>query len=213
MKNVPSNKFSKRSWIWPWKLGFSTFAKPKILGFEVDSYVDIEPTKLPFSLDDLWYIRNCFQVFSTVSLFGLIETETKRIEWRLHSSLDTWNAKIAFQCQVYKVAQSTTTKPVKSLTDKKAFLDFVVDNTGVEPKVSNTPKVNPLDDLAILDAIDTLATSISNEEFDYDKDMGFGTKDDSVEKEQDAVIGPSVLDNVEINIVHVLPLEFQSACQ
>lgn len=66
------------------KAMFQYIREAKILGFEVDSYVDIDLTKLPFSLDDLWYIPGRFQVFSIVSLFNLIEAETKRIK-RLHS--------------------------------------------------------------------------------------------------------------------------------
>lgn len=66
------------------KAMFQYIREAKILGFEVDLYVDIDLTKLPFSMDDLRCIHGRFQVFSVVSLFGLMEAETKRIKW-LHS--------------------------------------------------------------------------------------------------------------------------------
>lgn len=54
------------------------------------------------------------------------------------------------------------------------------------------------------------AVPVSNEEYDFDKDMESGNEEGSVEEGQDAAMGPSISDNMEINTVHVLSLEFQS---
>lgn len=51
------------------KARFQHIREAKVLGFIVEPYTDIGPTKLSFSLNDPHYLRGHFQVFSIVSLF------------------------------------------------------------------------------------------------------------------------------------------------
>ncbi|KAM2867802.1 hypothetical protein COP2_023677 [Malus domestica] len=57
------------------KARFQHVRKARVLSFEVDPYTDIDMAELPFSLEDLQYLRHHFEVFSVVSLFGLTVDE------------------------------------------------------------------------------------------------------------------------------------------
>ncbi|KAM1510274.1 hypothetical protein ACFX10_019344 [Malus domestica] len=78
------------------KAKFQHIREAKVLGFEVDPYTDIDTTELPFSLEDLQHLRYHFEVFSTVSLFGLTADETKSVA-QLDAYLDTKNARITYK--------------------------------------------------------------------------------------------------------------------
>ncbi|KAB2620547.1 beta-glucosidase 24-like [Pyrus ussuriensis x Pyrus communis] len=78
------------------KARFQHIREARVLGFEVNPYTDIDADELPFSLEDLQYLRYHFEVFSAVSLFGLTVDEEKRIA-RLDTYLDTRNAHIAYE--------------------------------------------------------------------------------------------------------------------
>ncbi|KAM2096521.1 hypothetical protein EV1_018576 [Malus domestica] len=74
------------------KARFQHIQEAKVLGFEVDPYMDIDIAELPFSLEDLQHLRYHFEVFSAVSLFGLTVDEKDRVA-RLDTYLDTRNAR------------------------------------------------------------------------------------------------------------------------
>ena len=61
------------------KARFQHIHEARVLGFDVDPYIDIDAAELPFSLEDLQYLRYHFEVFSTVSFFGLTVDETERV--------------------------------------------------------------------------------------------------------------------------------------
>ncbi|KAM1156997.1 hypothetical protein ACFX2B_027421 [Malus domestica] len=80
------------------KARFQHIREARVLGFEVDPYTDIDAADLPFSLEDLQYLRCHFEVFSGVSLFGLTTDKITRVA-RLNAYLDTRDACIMYQEQ------------------------------------------------------------------------------------------------------------------
>ncbi|KAM2335345.1 hypothetical protein ACFXTH_012763 [Malus domestica] len=73
------------------KVRFQHIQEARVLGFEVDPYTDIVAVDLPFLIEDLQYLRYHFEVFSTVSFFGLTADEITRVA-RLDAYLDTKDA-------------------------------------------------------------------------------------------------------------------------
>ena len=57
------------------KARFQHIRKARVLGFEVDPYTNINPVELPFSLEDLQFLRYHFKVCSALALFGLTTDE------------------------------------------------------------------------------------------------------------------------------------------
>ncbi|KAM2350183.1 hypothetical protein ACFX1X_013612 [Malus domestica] len=88
------------------KARFQHIQEARVLGFEVDPYTDIGAADLSFSMEDLQYLRYHFEVFSTVSLFGLTADEIARVA-RLDAYLDTRDAHIQYQEQVQILAPIT----------------------------------------------------------------------------------------------------------
>ncbi|KAM1000564.1 hypothetical protein ACFX2A_007298 [Malus domestica] len=88
------------------KARFQHIRKARVLGFEVDPYTDIDAIDLPFSMEDLQYLRYHFEVFSAVSLFDLTTDEITRVA-RLDAYLDIRDARIHYQEQVRILAPST----------------------------------------------------------------------------------------------------------
>ncbi|KAM2554429.1 hypothetical protein TB2_018550 [Malus domestica] len=86
------------------KARFQHIREAKVLGFEVDPYTDIDTAELLFSLDDLQHLRYNFEVFSAVSLFGLMANET---EWvaRLDAYLDTKKVRITYEERARQIRQ------------------------------------------------------------------------------------------------------------
>ncbi|KAM1024505.1 hypothetical protein ACFX2C_037777 [Malus domestica] len=80
------------------KARFQHIREARVLGFEVDPYTDIDAADLPFSLEDLQYLRYHFKVFSAFSLFDLTVDEIERVA-RLDAYLDTQDACIMYQEQ------------------------------------------------------------------------------------------------------------------
>ena len=78
------------------KARFQHIREARVLAFTVDPFTDINPGELPFSLEDLQYLRYHFEVFSAVSLFGLTADEIHLVE-RLDAYLDIRDAQIAYQ--------------------------------------------------------------------------------------------------------------------
>ncbi|MBT0984652.1 hypothetical protein KJ032_26875, partial [Salmonella enterica subsp. enterica serovar Typhimurium] len=81
------------------KARFQHIREARLFGFEVDPYIDMEAAELPFSMEDLQYLRCHFEVFSAVSLFGLTTDEITRVA-RLDAYLDTRDARIHYQERV-----------------------------------------------------------------------------------------------------------------
>ncbi|KAM1940387.1 hypothetical protein ACFX13_028096 [Malus domestica] len=88
------------------KARFQHIREARVLGFEVDPYTNIGAADLPFSIEDLQYLRYHFEVFLAVSLFGLKADEIARVA-RLDAYLDTRDARIQYQEQVRILAPST----------------------------------------------------------------------------------------------------------
>ncbi|KAM2081257.1 hypothetical protein ACFX1T_034921 [Malus domestica] len=80
------------------KARFQHIREAQVLGFEVDPYTDIDVADLPFSMEDLQYLRYHFEVFSTVSFFSLTVDEITRVV-RLDAYHDTRDARIMYQEQ------------------------------------------------------------------------------------------------------------------
>lgn len=87
------------------KARFQHIREASVLGFDVDLYIDLDPTDLPFFLDDLQYMRHHFEVFLTVSLFCLTTEEMERIE-RFDAYMDKQDAYIAYQNWTHKALQT-----------------------------------------------------------------------------------------------------------
>lgn len=87
------------------KARFQHIRKASVLDFNMDLYTDLNPTDFPFSLDELQYLWHHFEVFSAVSLFGLMIKEMERVT-RLDAYLDIRNAHIAYQEQTRKALQT-----------------------------------------------------------------------------------------------------------
>ncbi|KAM1199889.1 hypothetical protein ACFX2J_016208 [Malus domestica] len=85
------------------KARFQHIREARVLGFEVDPYTDIDAADLPFSMEDLQYLRYHFEVFSAVSLFGLMADEVARVA-RLDAYLDIRDARLHYQEQVQALA-------------------------------------------------------------------------------------------------------------
>ncbi|KAM1083856.1 hypothetical protein ACFX2J_022081 [Malus domestica] len=85
------------------KARFQHIREARVLGFKVDPYTDIDVTYLLFLLEDLQYLRYHFEVFSTVSLFGLTADEITRVA-RLDAYLYTKDACIMYQEQAHILA-------------------------------------------------------------------------------------------------------------
>ncbi|KAM1923982.1 hypothetical protein ACFX15_021820 [Malus domestica] len=73
------------------KARFQHIRETRVLSFEVDPYTDIDSPKIPFSLEDLQYLRRHFRFFSAISLFSLT-TDKKDHMAHLDAYLDTRDA-------------------------------------------------------------------------------------------------------------------------
>ncbi|KAM1035862.1 hypothetical protein ACFX2J_038872 [Malus domestica] len=166
------------------KARFQHIREARVLGFEVDPYTDINAADLPFSLEDLQYLRYHFEVFSAVSLFGLTTDEIARIA-RLDAYLDTRDARLHYQDQVQVLIPSTLSISPEAVTQN-------------QPVAEAAPPVDVVEEGTEESRCPTLTTT------------------ESVVADQPNVEGldqmcPSVLDNMEISMVHMLPADFQSS--
>ncbi|KAM2258138.1 hypothetical protein ACFX1S_003252 [Malus domestica] len=87
-----------------------------VLVFGVDPYTDIDAANLPFSMEDLQYLRYHFEVFSAVSLFGLTADKITRVA-RLDAYLDTRDARIMYQEQARILASIPDIIPISDTPD------------------------------------------------------------------------------------------------
>ncbi|KAM1635426.1 hypothetical protein ACFXTN_012258 [Malus domestica] len=166
------------------KARFQHIREARVLGFEVDPYTDINAADLPFSLEDLQYLRYHFEVFSAVSLFGLTTDEIARIA-RLDAYLDTRDARLHYQEQVQVLIPSTLSISPEAVTQN-------------QPVAEAAPPVDVVEEGTEESRCPTLTTTESVVA-DQPNEEGFDQ------------MGPSVLDNMEISMVHVLPADFQSS--
>ncbi|KAB2600207.1 hypothetical protein D8674_010478 [Pyrus ussuriensis x Pyrus communis] len=165
------------------KARFQHIREARVLGFEVDPYTDIDTSELPFSLDDLQHLRYHFEVFSAVSLFGLTADEEKWIA-RLDTYLDTRNARIAYEERARITKDQHQSSAVNMVEgNSQTTLDLV--NTSQIPALTEELK-SLIEDVP---PTDTMVSSAENDDHDP--------------------MGPSVLEQMEISMVHILPAEFQ----
>ena len=170
------------------KARFQHIREARVLGFDVDPYTDIGPTELPFSLEDLQYLRDHFEVFSAVSLFRAPVA-------RLDAYLDIKDARIMYQEQARISAQVPDLIPVpkepKTYEQGQRALMDVPEHARVSVET---------------DDADTLHTS-PKEENPADEDV----EEEKPAEEDHNSMGHSILDNMEISMVHILPADFQSS--
>lgn len=167
------------------KTRFQHIHEASVLGFDVDPYIDVVPADLSFSLDDLQYLLHHFEIFSTVSLFGLTVEENERVT-RLDAYLNTRDTSIAYQEMTYKALQ--TQHQVSALLEPVAKVEAEIATPYTLGEHSLTP-VAANDAIGVADHQDI----IPNDPEDKDHNL----------------MGPSVLDNTEISIVNILSVEFQ----
>ncbi|KAM2400269.1 hypothetical protein ACFXTH_036735 [Malus domestica] len=165
------------------KARFQHIREARVLGFEVDPYTDINAADLPFSLEDLQYLRYHFEVFSAVSLFGLTTDEITRIA-RLDAYLNTRDARLHYQEQVQVLIPSTLSISPEVVTQNQHVAEAA-------------PPVDVVEEGTEESRCPTLTTTES-------------VVADQPNEEGLDQMGPSVLD-MEISMVHVLPADFQSS--
>ncbi|KAM2886563.1 hypothetical protein COP2_013627 [Malus domestica] len=162
----------------------------RVLGFEVDPYTDIDTADLPFSMDDLQYLRYHFEVFSAVSLFGLTTDEIARVA-RLDAYLDTRDARIHYQEQARILTPSTLSTSTS--------LEAIMQNQQAAEATTQDQTLEEGAEESLCPTLTTTEVVVADQ-----------TRDE-VNEEVPNPMGPSVLDNMEISMVHVLPAAFQSS--
>ncbi|KAM2867362.1 hypothetical protein COP2_023289 [Malus domestica] len=166
------------------KARFQHIREARVLGFKVDPYTDIDTAELPFSLEDLQHLQYHFKVFLTASLFGLMIDEKDRVT-RLDAYLDTREARIAYEKHARKTQKQSQTSETNGL-DNYSPKETRSGSLAQEQVHVETPDHEAEDAL-------THDTIVLNNLEDDDQDP----------------MGPLVLENMEISMVHVLPAEFQ----
>ncbi|KAM2824370.1 hypothetical protein COP1_034289 [Malus domestica] len=172
------------------KARFQHIREARVLGFEVDPYTDIDAADLPFSMEDLQYLRYHFEVFSAVSLFSLTTDEIARVA-RLDAYLDTRDARIHYQEQARILTPSTlsTSTSPEAITQNQQAAEATTQDQTLEEGAEES----------LCPTLTTTEAVVADQ-----------TKDE-VNEEDPNPMGPSVLDNMEISMVHVLPAAFQSS--
>ncbi|KAM2270335.1 hypothetical protein ACFXTI_037786 [Malus domestica] len=169
------------------KARFQHIREARVLGFEVDPYTDIDAADLPFSIEDLQSLRYHFEVFLAVSLFGLTTDEIACVA-RLDAYLDTRDARIHYQEQARILTPSTlsTSTSLVSITPNQQAAEATTQDQTLEEGAEES----------LCPTLTTTKVVVADQ-----------TKDE----EDPNPMGPSVLDNMEISMVHVLPAAFQSS--
>ncbi|KAM0978787.1 hypothetical protein ACFX2C_014719 [Malus domestica] len=174
------------------KARFQHIREARVLGFEVDPYTDIDAADLHFSMEDLQYLLYYFEVFSVVSLFSLTTDEITRVAW-LDAYLDTRDARIMYQEQARILAPIPSTLPISDPPEAP---------TQNQQAVEETPREQTIEE----GAEESLGTTLT----EADAVVGDQEREEAEEDDRNPM-GPSVLDNMEISMVHVLPADFQSS--
>ncbi|KAM2522929.1 hypothetical protein PS1_029813 [Malus domestica] len=172
------------------KARFQHIREARVLGFEVDPYTDIDAADLPFSMEDLQYLRYHFEVFSVVSLFDLTTDEIARVA-RLDAYLDTRDARIHYQEQARILTPSTLSISTS--------LEAIKQNQQAVEAASQDPTIEEGAEESFCPTLTTTEAVVADQ-----------TRDEASEEDPNPM-GPSVLDNMEISMVHVLPAAFQSS--
>ncbi|KAM2168296.1 hypothetical protein ACFX1Q_037756 [Malus domestica] len=169
------------------KARFQHIREARVLGFEVDPYTDIDAADLPFSIEDLQSLRYHFEVFLAVSLFGLTTDEIACVA-RLDAYLDTRDARIHYQEQARILTPSTlsTSTSLVSITPNQQAAEATTQDQTLEEGAEES----------LCPTLTTTKVVVADQ-----------TKDE----EDPNPMGPSVLDNMEISMVHVLPAAIQSS--
>ncbi|KAM1686850.1 hypothetical protein ACFX2K_034898 [Malus domestica] len=173
------------------KARFQHIRKARVLGFEVDPYTDIDAADLPFSMEDLQYLRYHFEVFSAISLFDLTADEITRVA-QLDAYLDTRDAHIMYQEQARILAPILGTLLISDSPEAPTHNQQVAEET---------PRAQTIEG-----AEESLGTTLT----EADAAVGDSKREEAEEDDRN-LMGPSVLDNMEISMVHVLPADFQSS--
>lgn len=137
-------------------------------------------------MEDLQYLRYHFEVFSAVSLFGLTTYEITRVA-RLDAYLDTRDARLHYQEQVL-------TPSTLSISTSH--------EVGTQNQQEAAPQDQTIEERTEESRCPTLTATESA--------VAYQTRDEASEEGPNPM-GPSVLDNMEISMVHVLPADFQSS--
>ncbi|KAM2824925.1 hypothetical protein COP1_034776 [Malus domestica] len=139
-------------------------------------------------MEDLQYLRYHFEVFSAVSLFGLTTDEIARVA-RLDAYLDTRNARLHYQEQVLTPSTLSISTSHEVGTQNQQVAEAAPQDQTIEEgtEESRCPTLTATES-AVADQ----------------------TRDEASEEGPNPM-GPSVLDNMEISMVHVLPADFQSS--
>ncbi|KAM1751386.1 hypothetical protein ACFX11_009509 [Malus domestica] len=172
------------------KARFQHIREARVLRFEVDPYTDIDAADLPFSMEDLQYLRYHFEVFSAVSLFGLMTDEIARVA-RLDAYLDTRDARIHYQEQVRILTPSTLST--------STLLEAITQNQQAAEAITQDQTLKEGAEESLCPTLTTTEAVVADQ-----------TRD-KVNEEDPNPMGPSVLDNMEISMVHMLPAAFQSS--
>ncbi|KAM2856051.1 hypothetical protein PS2_000458 [Malus domestica] len=174
------------------KARFQDIREARVLGFEVDPYTNIDAADLPFSMEDIQYLRYHFEVFLVVSLFSLTTDEITRVT-RLDAYLNTRDARIMYQEQARILA---------SIPGTLLILDPLEAPTQNQQAAEETPREQTIEE----GAYESLGTTLT----EADAAVGDPEREEAEEDDRN-LMGPSVLDNMEINMVHVLLADFQSS--
>ncbi|KAM1405034.1 hypothetical protein ACFX2I_013463 [Malus domestica] len=172
------------------KARFQHIREARVLGFEVDPHTDIDAADLPFLLEDLQYLRYHFEVFLVISLFGLTVDEITPVA-RLDAYLETRDARIMYQEQARLLVPIPSTIPIS-------------DEPEAPKQNKQTSEETPWEQTIEERAEESLSTALT----EVDAVVGDQEREKPEEGDRNAM-GPSVLDNMEISMVHVLPADFQ----
>ncbi|KAM1457004.1 hypothetical protein ACFX13_035085 [Malus domestica] len=172
------------------KARFQHIREAHVLGFEVGPYTDIDAADFPFSIEDLQYLRYHFEVFSAVSLFGLTTDEIARVA-RLDAYLDTRDARIHYQEQARILTPSTLSISTS--------LEAITQNQQAAEAASKDQTIEEGAEESLCPTMTTTEAVVADQ-----------TRNEASEEDPNPM-GPSVLDNIEISMVHVLPAAFQSS--
>ncbi|KAM2888577.1 hypothetical protein FF1_012287 [Malus domestica] len=142
-------------------------------------------------MEDLQYLQYHFEVFLAVSLFGLTVDEITRVAW-LDAYLDTRDARIMYQEQARILAPIPGTLLIS---------DSLEAPTQNQQAAEETPREQTIEG-----ADESLSITLT----EADAAVGDPEREEAEEDDRNPM-GSSVLDNMEINMVHVLLADFQSS--
>ncbi|KAM1236919.1 hypothetical protein ACFX2H_037633 [Malus domestica] len=166
------------------KARFQRIREARVIGFEVNLYMDIDMAELSFSLENLQYLRHHFEVFSIVSLFGLTADEKDQVT-RLGAYLNTRDTWIAYEELAHKAlqgqSQTLETNGLEDESQKEARSGYMSQEQVPIEAHDDQAKDTLMHDAVILN---------------------------NLEDDDQYPMSLSVLENMEISMVHVLLAEF-----